>query len=126
MKSIIDCTSGNIRLVGGSDKYEGRVEVCVKNQWGTVCDDSWDIVDVHVVCRQLGYSTNNSARAFYSAYFGEGSGLIHLDDVSCEGEESSLFNCKHKSDHNCGHYKDAGVRCGKFKTTFIHNIIIFI
>ena len=77
-----------------------------------MCYNSWDTADAQVVCRQLGYPTNNSARA---AYFGEGSGPIHFDDVSCDSDESSLFNCKHNSDHGCTHYQDAGVRCGMLK-----------
>lgn len=49
------CTHGSIRLAGGSST-SGRVEVCIYNRWGTVCDDGWTQVDANVACRQLGYS----------------------------------------------------------------------
>ncbi len=50
------CATGDIRLAGGNIPNEGRIEICMNNQWGTVCDDGWDATDATVVCRQLGYS----------------------------------------------------------------------
>ena len=100
--------------MGGNSYDEGRVEVYYNYRWGTVCDDGWDNTDAGVVCRQLGFGS--SGTAIGSAYFGQGSGSIWLNNVKCTGNESTLVSCGHLGvgivDHDsCYHYEDAGVRC---------------
>ena len=99
-----------IRLANGTNEKEGRVEIYWNYQWSTVCDDLWDDIDATVICKQLGYS-RGSGRV--SAYFGEGSGLILLDNVNCNGRESTIFRCSHRNfgEHDCVHSEDAGVVC---------------
>ncbi|XP_030845072.1 deleted in malignant brain tumors 1 protein isoform X2 [Strongylocentrotus purpuratus] len=103
--------TGAVRLVGGSNEAEGRVEIRYNGVWGTICDDSWDITDASVVCRMLGFQGASGAPG--SAQFGQGTGPIQLDNVGCSGDEETIFDCEHPGfgAHNCGHYEDAGVVC---------------
>lgn len=103
-----------IRLTNGPSEFAGRVEVYIDGEWGTVCDDSWDIRDGHVVCHQLGYGRALATHGV--AHYGQGTGVIAMDDVGCSGEEINLFSCSYvgSTAHNCRHTEDAGVECAGF------------
>ena len=90
------------------------MEVCNDLIWGTVCDNGWDAADAQVVCRQLGYSFTE-VHNFTMPDVPDGTGQIWLDQVNCDGTETSLLDCNVNltGNHNCSHDMDAGVTCGK-------------
>ena len=60
------------------------------------------------------------AQAQTSAYYGQGTGPIQLDNVQCTGSEVNLLQCSHSTIDNCGHSEDAGIRCrGERVVTFL-------
>ncbi|XP_014059927.1 uncharacterized protein [Salmo salar] len=102
-----------IRLVNGTSRCSGTVEILYKGQWGRVCGQRWDINDANVVCGQLGCGRAVSVQG--SAHIGQGSGgrPTWLDDVGCKGTESSLTECSHGGlkHHDCLQAQDASVFC---------------
>ena len=54
------CEDGDVRLSGGRNDLEGRLEVCISNAWGTVCPGEFTSDEAGIVCRNLGYDTSKS------------------------------------------------------------------
>uniref|UniRef100_A0AAY5EM68 SRCR domain-containing protein n=1 Tax=Electrophorus electricus TaxID=8005 RepID=A0AAY5EM68_ELEEL len=104
--SITCSAHSSIRLLGSGGDCAGRLEVFHNGSWGTVCDDLWDIEDAQVVCRQLQCGVAFSAHV--PAWFGPGTGPIWLNQVQCEGNETSLWNCRYQlcGEDECGHQED--------------------
>uniref|UniRef100_A0A667Y3X7 Lysyl oxidase homolog n=1 Tax=Myripristis murdjan TaxID=586833 RepID=A0A667Y3X7_9TELE len=99
-----------VRLRGGAMIGEGRVEVLKNGEWGTVCDDNWNIRAATVVCRELGFGS--AKEALTGGQLGQGIGPVHMNEVECSGFEKSLTECFFNRDVlGCSHEEDAAVRC---------------
>lgn len=117
-----------------TDGHEGRVEICFKGRWGTVCHNSWDYHDAEVVCRQLGFGSIGKpfsgdehsqmltshpyvgAVAFTGSHYGPGKGPVYLSNVRCTGSESNITKCSRSLFGDVpsactAHFADASVLC---------------
>ncbi|XP_052080785.1 scavenger receptor cysteine-rich type 1 protein M130-like [Mytilus californianus] len=94
---------GDIRLISN------RLEILHNGEWGTVCDDKFDVIDAIVACRQLGYNNGISLGSSVS----DGNGTTWLDDMECTGNERTLSDCSNNGwgVENCRHSEDVGVKC---------------
>ena len=61
--AVPSCSDGAVRLMGGANPTEGRVEICLNNAWGTVCQNTFSPDDAVVVCNQLYRGLFNSTYA---------------------------------------------------------------
>uniref|UniRef100_A0A673IDG6 Soluble scavenger receptor cysteine-rich domain-containing protein SSC5D n=1 Tax=Sinocyclocheilus rhinocerous TaxID=307959 RepID=A0A673IDG6_9TELE len=104
-------TSEPVRLVNGNNSCSGRLEVFYNDQWGTVCDDGWDLSDAAVVCREMGCGDAIEAKS--GAYFRPGGGQVSMSDIGCVENEPTLSSCSSKKagEFYCDHSKDAGIVC---------------
>ncbi|XP_004683450.2 PREDICTED: T-cell differentiation antigen CD6 [Condylura cristata] len=104
-----------LRLVSSSSPCAGRVEMLEHGEWGSVCDDTWDLEAAQVVCRQLGCGW--AVQALPGMHFPPGQGPIHRDQVNCSGAEAHLWDCPGVPGQGyCGHKEDAGVVCSEHQS----------
>uniref|UniRef100_A0A5F8GNV9 Soluble scavenger receptor cysteine-rich domain-containing protein SSC5D n=1 Tax=Monodelphis domestica TaxID=13616 RepID=A0A5F8GNV9_MONDO len=100
------------RLVNGPGPCTGRVEVKYAGEWGTVCNEDWNLQDAKVLCHELGCGrpllTKGSCKKDQ-----QGRGEIWLSQVKCRGSEASLRDCPTApvGENNCTHYDDVWVQC---------------
>ncbi|XP_078063330.1 scavenger receptor cysteine-rich domain-containing protein DMBT1-like, partial [Mustelus asterias] len=104
-----------LRLSDGEDRCAGRVEIYYNGTWGSVCDDSWDLTDAHVVCKQL--SCGTALDAALPASSGPSVDSVWLDEVNCSGDELFLWNCPSASrgNHDCNQKEDVNIMCSEYK-----------
>ncbi|XP_071956592.1 scavenger receptor cysteine-rich domain superfamily protein-like [Antedon mediterranea] len=109
---------GDVRLVDGTNKSivsEGRVDVYLDGQWGTICDDGWDIFDANIVCVQLGFDSARSVQSINAYPSGEHL-PIHLKDVFCIGYEDNLSSCEFRRRNlKCEHSEDSALVCNTLR-----------
>lgn len=95
----------------GASRCSGRVEIYHNQQWGTICDDGWDLNDAQVVCRELDCGT--ATKALPGSRYGSGPDTVWLDQVNCTGKEAFLNECPKKpwGDAQCDPRRKASVEC---------------
>ncbi|XP_078318807.1 neurotrypsin-like isoform X2 [Crassostrea virginica] len=88
---------------------EGILQFNFAHQWGTICDDGFDIVAANIACKQLGFPFG----AEKVKSFGRGTGQIWIDEISCQGNEKSILDCRRNNfaAHDCSHAEDVGLVC---------------
>ena len=135
MDQSASCTLGDVRLMNGTSELEGRVEVCFGNLWGTICHNSWDNRDAGVICKQLFNSSSFGklhvlpqqlailqftcfvvylgGHAINGSSFGSGDGPIVIQNINCNGNETSLTDCSTitSTTSPCNDSTVAGLEC---------------
>ena len=113
------CNTNEDRLTSSTsdnNSTQGRLEVCINNAWGTVCDDRFGSEDAAVACSQISGYSRQEASVVARGSFGSGDGPIFLSDLNCVGNEMSLLDCRRQGNQpvglqHCDHSEDVYIKC---------------
>ncbi|KAF5304533.1 hypothetical protein FQA39_LY09584 [Lamprigera yunnana] len=106
-----------IRLLGEKAPTEGRLQVKINNEWGTICNYGWTIENAALVCHQLGFALNPNDWFMERSEipFAGTSENVILSNVKCTPFDTDITLCKaERANHfenSCAHENDVGVRC---------------
>ncbi|XP_042201728.1 deleted in malignant brain tumors 1 protein-like [Callorhinchus milii] len=115
-KTNFNCvgTQWHLRLESGVSRCDGRVEIYHNGTWGRLLDDSWNISDGDVICRQL--NCGSAISVYNSSQYGEGTGPVWINNVQCVGTETHIWNCPYSTvASSSGSSSDVGVLCSDNK-----------
>lgn len=106
-----------IRLLGGRTVREGRLQVKIDGDWGTVCNYQWNILNAAVVCNQLGLVLNPDDWFLERSEIPDAGTAenIVLTNVECDEFDTDVTKCRSDKrkdfESSCTHEHDVGIRC---------------
>ncbi|KAK6181325.1 hypothetical protein SNE40_009204 [Patella caerulea] len=111
--TAVENRTASVRLMDGLDEYEGRLEVEINNEWGTVCDLGWIEQNSVLVCQQLGLTFNPFMAIARQRLAAPSEQEIFLSWVTCDELDTDLTKCKsiRESQPDCTHNQDVFIRC---------------
>ena len=106
-----------VRVQGGTQPYNGRVEVMYNGVWGTICNSGWDLNDARAFCRQLGYVDVVATGVVSYFLYPAGRGRMWQSNVDCTGQERQFGECFFTETWgnigSCDHSMDVAVQCSR-------------
>jgi len=106
----ISCARVQVRLNGGRDPREGRLEVLYNGSWRGVCGSGFNYTAARVVCNVLGFGyIGKPSRNSY--VYGFRSGPIWLSELWCNGTEKNIAECSWSISSNCLPGKEEAISC---------------
>ena len=112
-----------MRLYQGPNEREGYVLVCINKRWGSLCGDDID-ANTKTICTQLGYmdgeyvnnncihiNLNGSLTGNYVYNTNEINIPVQSIVLSCNGDESRIYDCVHDYISSPTCWRKVSIRC---------------